>query len=344
MVGEKAVHTIAEKRDRADKLALPMFLLSAFFLVLLAGIVVTWVDIPRVVELAQAEAIDLEANPDAAPLTAEQLDANEEAIELAGSADKFGFWLFVALLCIWPLFWIEYIYNYETRKREDGSRIIPLQPLFACIIPPLRLGAASSAWDDRMWLPSLSWQHPGRDLSALLERIFTKPMLIIALLILPILLIEFAFKGLVQEYYWLRLVLHFATGFIWFAFAFEFIIMVSATDKKIAYVKKNWIDLAIILIPLVSFLRTLRVLRLAKLAKIQKIARLGRVYRVRSLGMKVMRAFMMFGLVNKILNITADKRLAKLNAELEERSIEMDELKKEITQLEEKIAAKPPVA
>jgi len=163
-------------------------------------------------------------------------------------------------------------------------------------------------------------------------------MLIIALLILPILLIEFVFKGAVQQHFWLRLVLHLATGFIWLAFAFEFIIMVSATDKKIAYVKKNWIDLAIILIPLISFLRTLRVLRLAKLAKIQKIARLGRVYRVRSLGMKAMRAMMMFGFINKILKITPEKRLVKLNAELQERSIEMDELKAEISELEESIA------
>lgn len=312
-----------DRREQADEFALPMFMLSVLFLVLLAGIVITWVDIPRVAELAK--------------INAAESTAIGEAVELADKADRIGQSLFIALLCIWPLFWLEYAYNYTVRKRKDGSRLIPLQPLFACVIPPLRLGTVSPAWDDRLWLPSLSWQHPGHELSSLLERIFGKPMLVIALLILPILLIEFVFKGAVQQHFWLRLLLHLATGFIWFAFALEFIIMVSASDKKFAYIKKNWIDLAIILIPLISFLRTLRVLRLAKLARMQKIARLGRVYRVRSLGMKAMRALMMFEVVNRILKISPQKRLAKLNAELEERTREIDELSTEIRDLEELI-------
>ncbi len=334
-----ALQKASERRDQADEFALPMFVFSIFFLVLLAGIVVTWVDIPRVAELAKIDAESLEAlSSDASNLEAHQA-AIDDAVNLANKANRIGQSFFIALLCIWPLFWLEYAYNYTTRKRKDGSRFIAVQPLLACLIPPLRLGSVSPAWDDRLWLPSLSWQHPGRELSTLLERIFSKPMLVIALLILPILLIEFVFKGAVQEYFWLRLLLHLATGFIWFAFTLEFIIMVSATDKKLTYIKKNWIDLAIILIPLISFLRTLRVLRLARLAKIQKIARLGRVYRVRSLGMKAMRAVMMFEVINRILKITPEKRLKKLNAELEERSLEMTELKSEIKALEDRVTA-----
>lgn len=329
------IQKITDRRDQADKFALPMFLFSVFFLFLLAGIVVTWVDIPRVAELAKIDAESLEVLAIDSLSTTSETVVIDEALQLVNSADRIGQSFFIALLSIWPLFWLEYAYNYSTKRRKDGSRQIPLQPLLACLIPPLRIGCVSPAWDNRLWLPSLSWQHPGRELSSLLERIFSKPMLLIALLILPILLIEFVFKGAVQQHFWLRLLLHLATGFIWFAFALEFIIMVSATDKKIAYIKKNWIDLAIILIPLISFLRTLRVLRLAKLAKIQKIARLGRVYRVRSLGMKATRAMMMFGMVNRILKITPEKRLAKLNAELEERSFEIDELKNEISALEE---------
>jgi len=332
------------RREQADEFAMPMFALSVIFLVLLAGIVITWVDIPRVAELAELDAQNIDSQSNQTPSTNAQItseqtaDALSDAVDLATTADRIGQSLFIALLCLWPLFWLEYAYNYTTRKRNDGSRIIPVQPLLACLIPPLRLGAVSAAWDDRIWLPSLSWQHPGRKLSTLLERIFGKPMLIIALLILPILLIEFVFKGAVQQHFWLRLVLHMATGFIWFAFALEFIIMVSASDKKLSYIKKNWIDLAIILIPLISFLRTLRVLRLAKLAKIQKIARLGRIYRVRSLGIKAMRALMMFEVINRILKISPQKRLAKLHAELEERTIEINELNEEIHDLEGTIA------
>jgi len=315
------------QREQADYLAFPMFMLSVVFLLLLAGIIITWVDIPRVAELAQLDTNDIQTQQ-------HQID---EALKLANSASYFGSTFFITLLILWPLFWIEFAYSYTTARNKEGARKTPIQPLLACLIPPLRLGKTSSAWDDRLWLPSLTWQHPGRELSALLTRIFGKPMLIIALLILPILLIEFVFKNAVQQYFWLRLTLHLATGFIWFAFTFEFIIMISATDKKLAHTKKNWIDLAIILIPFISFLRTLRVLRLAKLAKIQKIAKLGRVYRVRGLGMKAMRALMMFEFVNRLLRISPQKQLAKLKAQQEELSLEMADLDGQIAALEQRI-------
>jgi len=315
-------------REKADEFAFPMFGLSVLFLLLMAGIVVTWIDIPRVAELAQLDADEKVLDPAAV----------QEAIRMASSASQIGQYFLAALLIMWPLFWLEFAYSYVTTRNPDGSRKFQLQPLAACFIPPLRIGRVSPVWDSRMWLPSLSWQHPGRELSALLTRIFSKPMLVIALLILPILAIEFVFKGAIQQHFWLRLLLHIATGFIWFAFALEFIIMISATDKKLAYIKKNWIDLVIILIPLISFLRTLRVLRLAKLAKIQKIAKLGRVYRVRSLGTKALRALMMFGFINRLLRITPQKRLSKLKEQHNEQLLELAELEQEIAAVEQDIA------
>lgn len=313
------------RREQADEYALPMFVLSVIFLLLLAGIIVTWIDIPRVAELAQLDGGEQATDP----------VAIAEALKMADSAARVGQYLLAALLIMWPLFWLEFAFNRSTYRNKEGARQTQWQPLLACLIPPLRIGTVSPSWDGRMWLPSLTWQHPGRELSTLLTRIFSKPMLIIALLILPILAIEFVFKGAIQQHFWLRLLLHVATGFIWFAFALEFIIMISATDKKLAYIKKNWIDLAIILIPLISFLRTLRVLRLAKLAKIQKIAKLGRVYRVRSLGSKALRALMMFGLVNRILRITPQKRLNKLKDQHKERLLELAELENEIALVEQ---------
>lgn len=59
---------------------------------------------------------------------------------------------------------------------------------------------------------------------------------------------------------------------------------------------------------------------------------------MRSLGMKAMRALMMFKVVSRILKISPDKRLAKLNAELEERTLEIDELNTEISDLKNTIA------
>ncbi len=321
------MESTAKGREMADALASPMFLLSLVFLALLAGLVITWVDIPRVAELAQ---IDSSENPG-------NTSNISTSIEIANHANTIGKGLFVALLLLWPIFWIEYIAMARHARNEEGVRIIQLQRLFACLIPPLRLGAASFHWGNRIWLPSLSWQYPGRELSKSLEHVLGKRMLLVALLILPILLIEFAFKGLIQEYLWLRLVLHLATGFIWFAFTLEFIVMVGASDRKLDYIKRNWIDLAIILIPLISFLRTFRVLRLTRLAKVQKLARLSRVYRMRGLGAKALKALMMLGLVNRILRITPEKRLVKLRSELQLKEIEIEELRSEIAKTESQL-------
>lgn len=306
-------------KDRADAMAFPMFMLSVLFLGLLAGLIITLVDIPRVTELASL---------DNATKEIEQTDS------LQSYARPIGKWILITLLLLWPLFWIEYVLDAGTARDRMGARVIQWQRLLACVIPPLRIGAVSPHWGNRLWLPSLGWRSPGRTLSTLLEQRLSKPMLTIALLILPILAIEFIFSQLVQSYFWLRILLHIATGFIWFAFTLEFIVMISASKQKLNYVKKNWIDLAIILIPLISFLRSLRVLRLARLARIQKIARLSRIYRMRSLGTKALKALLLIGFVNRLLKITPEKRLAKLENELREREEDVAELKRQIQQIE----------
>ena len=320
----------AEHREQADLLAQLMFWLSTLFLGLLAAIIVTWIDIPGVVELATTEAEE----------SGSSSQSLVDALALAERAEKIGNHLLYFVLALWPLFWAEFIYSH---KRSNQTKLFGqggIQRIMACIVPPLRLGTTSPVWGNRLWLPGLSWQHPSRELSRLLGRIFSRPMLIIALLILPILLIEFVFKDTVNNHFWLRMLLHWCTGLIWFAFTFEFIILVSATDKKLAYIKKNWIDLAIILLPLISFLRSLRALRLARLAKVQKLAKLGRVYRMRGLGMKVLRALLLLEVVNRVLRITPEKRLTKLQELHTEKSEELAELQLEIDSLEQKIESK----
>ena len=45
---------------------------------------------------------------------------------------------------------------------------------------------------------------------------------------------------------------------IWTAFALEFVIMISVVERKLKYCVQHWIDLLVIVLPLVGFLRTLR--------------------------------------------------------------------------------------
>ncbi len=306
-----------------DRLAPLMFGLAVVFLGLLAGLIVTWVDIPRVVELSALESGDE--------------DISADMIRRLESADAIGHFITTWLLLLWPVFIAETVYHLTQAKAVKATRKQIGLRLAAACVPPLRLGTPSSAWSGQVWLPYLSWVHPSKLTTLTLTRFFGKPMIAIALLILPVLLLEYGFKSYVANHVWLQTVIHVATGFIWFAFTFEFILMVSVTDKKLKYIKTNWIDLAIILLPLISFLRSIRALRLAKLAKVQQLAKMSRIYRMRGLGMKLFRALMLFEVVNRLLRITPEKRLAKLESLREEHLEELAELDEEIASIKQRI-------
>jgi len=312
------------RHRHVDEILAPiMFCLAIFFLIILAALIVAWVDIPRVAELA---AVESSVNA-----------VSSQMQDTLKAAQHIGHYLFTTLLLLWPVFIAEALYHAFRAKHTHADRKHIYMRLACAALPPLRLGTASTAWGGRLWLPILSWQLPGKRLSKTLMRFFGKPMIAIALLILPILLLEFVFKSLIAEHRWLQLLIHTATGFIWFAFTVEFILMVSAADKKLRYVKKNWIDLAIILLPLISFLRSIRALRLAKLAKVQQLAKMGRVYRMRGLGMKLFRALLLFEVVNRVFRVTPEKQLAKLELEREEQLEELEELDLEIAELKQAI-------
>ena len=307
--------------NAAEKLAKPMFCLSLVFLVLLAGLVVAWVDVL----------------PD--PVDKELISAAQSAAVFSDDfwqhpALQTGYLLLGLLLVIWPLFLIEALYvRWLSKGRPDESNRKRGLDWFCVVCPPLRLGKSIPAKSGQIWLPRMGWRSPGKALHKELERIFSKPMLIVALLILPVLLIEFRFPEILQTTLWLKLLLSITMGLIWCAFTYEFIVMVSSTNKKLAYVKKNWIDLAIILLPLISFLRSLRIVRAAKLArfaKIQQLTKMGRVYRMRGMLAKTIRAFLVLELVHRILKTSPEKRLGKLLAQVEDKQDELRELRQQV--------------
>lgn len=325
-----------EHQAKASRLAPFMFSLSALFVILLGALIVLWVDVPRVAELSAVGGI--ESTVDGA-LNPDQIAALIRADELVKQADPLARLIRFTLLFLWPLFWLEFFYSWRLTGPPSAIKHGKLFRILACAVPPLRIAAPSAAHGGEIFLPDWGWQLPGKDLHESLEKAFGKPMLIIALLILPVLLFQFGLSSLVDENRWLQILLHVCTGFIWCAFSIEFLIMLSATDKRFAYVKTHWIDLAIILLPLLSFLRSLRVLRLARLAKVQKLAKMGRVFRLRGLAMKVMRALMLLGFINRLLGITSKKRLARLQALHAQQVEELADLQEEIDELEAEIAS-----
>lgn len=311
-------------RRISGRTAVPMFGLSVLFLFCMAVLVVLWVDVPGLVAPEEASPTST-VTPAPADAPDQSLTGQIERVTLA------------TMLVLWPFFAFEAAFHWLTRPWKDGMRRYQVASLFFCICPPLRMCARSPELGDRLWLPSLGWRKADRHLRRRLEHAFSMPMLFIALMILPVLAVEFWLKDEVARWSWLRLLLHVSTGTIWFAFAGEFILMVSVAERKWQYVKSNWVDLAIVLLPLFSFLRSLRLVRatrLAKLARVQRLTQLARVYRLRGIGMKLLRALILLELFHRLLGTKPERRLEKLRQELSYRQSEIDHLQQEIARME----------
>lgn len=325
------------RRRIAARLAPPMFGASLFFLAGLATLVALWSDLPRFPE----RVLESSAAPFAAAATSD-LAADAPLPADSSSATRLQFAVIAALLAVWPLFWIEFLTNLALRPWDRSERSFHLFGFVCCLFPPLRMGARSPDLGRCLWLPGLGWQQANDRLRSELLRHFSIPMLAIAMLILPVLATEFFLKEQVENSPGLRIGLQISTGVIWLAFAAEFIVMISVAEQKLSYCKEHWIDLAIILLPLVSFLRSLRILRatkVAKVARVQQLSKMARVYRLRGLTTKTLRALLLLELVHRAFGNSPEKRLGRLRKQHTRMTRELRELERQMEHLEAQQAA-----
>ena len=238
-------------------------------------------------------------------------------------------WLFIVL---WLVIFVESIVGYW--RTADYSWHAAGRLLLICLIPPYRLALATHPAGKCIWLPVLGWQEVDRYLFDRLDRGFSIPMLLIALLIIPILGIELFGANYIPTYPSLGILLDFGTSVIWLAFAFEFILMSAIAEAKFRYIAKNWINLAIILLPLIAFLRGFRIVRLLRLGKATKVLK---TYRLRGLGMRAWRGVVTLELIELLLYRRPESRLARLKAKLQDHEHDLEILRHRIRSLEEEI-------
>ncbi|MCO8124861.1 potassium channel protein [Stieleria sp. TO1_6] len=308
-----------------------MFTLAVVYLVCVAFLVVIWVDVPNLQERARNIIHRSEA----------------EHTHLVGGVDVHSDRgiddvVLVVMAGVWCVVWVEAGIHWCTRPWNREMRRHHLYSLLFCLCPALRMCARSPEMNGRIWLPGMGWRRGGRRLQRQLERHFSVPMMIIALLIMPILITEFFLKDQVAAYGWLRMLMHIGTGVIWFAFAAEFILMVSIAEKKLDYCKEHWIDLAIVILPLIWFLRSLslaRMLRVADMVRIQQLTNVARAYRLRGTALKAFRVLILFDLTERILRISDDRKIEKLETELAELDKRSRFLRQKIAKLKYKESA-----
>jgi voltage-gated potassium channel len=243
--------------------------------------------------------------------------------------------LFWGLVLTWPVFVLEGVLRLAVCRRPGMSPWRRVAAFVAvCLFPPLRMGGRAYADAEKIWLPGLGWSHVDHHLRNRLERFFSVPMIVVALMVVPFLAMEYFWLERVRADFVLSLVLDIGTSVIWLAFAVELIVMVSVADGMALYCLYHWIDVAIVFLPLVDFLPILRLLRIAGLFEFEQVGRLGRVYRLRGLISRGWRAILLLEMFHRLLGHYREKRLARLKKLLAAREEELADLRAEVAELE----------
>jgi hypothetical protein len=145
-------------------------------------------------------------------------------------------------------------------------------------------------------------------------------MVILTLLVLPVLGAELTGGETLENHPRMALATHLTTCVIWIGFTMEFLWMIAAAPDKLAYSLKNWINLVIILLPLVAFLRVLNAFRFTRMLRAGKLLC---AYRLRGLWARLWRVALLFNILERLQQrdpakycAILEKRIADLEAEL----------------------------
>lgn len=201
---------------------------------------------------------------------------------------------------------------------------------WSVLVPPLRLGARDHLEGRYMWLPGWNWQLVDRKLESRLRAVFSLPLMGMAFLVLPLVVIELFWAEALEAHPAWKLALDITTSVIWMAFVFEFVLQLSATKRKWGYAFRNWIDVIVILLPLLAFLRGAR---LARLVRLNQLSRTARVYRVRGLVVRAWRALAALELVEKLVWRNKTALIARLEEQVADRELEIHQLRDRIVKL-----------
>ncbi|MEX2595056.1 MAG: hypothetical protein WD426_19995 [Anditalea sp.] len=236
---------------------------------------------------------------------------------------------------IYVIGWLLYLLDYITvlvLAGKNKNKLAASEFIFrflALIFPPFRLASRHIQKVELTWLPFYGWCKGNEGLLKHLKQRFSIPMIIIALLIIPVLLVEWKFyeevSALLQAdlSFWLDIV----QAFIWMAFAFEFILMFSISNDKKDYIIQNWIDVLIILLPFIAFIRSLKIVRIAR------ITHLTRGYKLRGLLMKARQGFIFASFFYRILTLRPGFQIKNLKKKLEKNQKEREKIEEDLVEL-----------
>jgi hypothetical protein len=241
---------------------------------------------------------------------------------------------------IWVVFVLEAVLRFQLRDRARP----PWRPLAAAVacalVPPVRMGCRGRMLPDHIWLPTVGWRRIDNHLRNQLERFFSVPMILFALMVLPLFVLENYWAHEVHEQPWLALGVDIGTSVIWLAFTVELVLMVAVSDRPVRYCLVHWIDVAIVVLPAFEELPLLRVLRLGRVLRLDELLRLGRLYRLRGLTARAWRAVLLLQIVQRLTGRSEESRRRQLQELMLAKEEELAELRREIVKLDARIERK----
>ncbi|MCE9564955.1 MAG: hypothetical protein K8U57_23215 [Planctomycetes bacterium] len=252
------------------------------------------------------------------------------------------------LLIIWPLFIVEVLWGVVRRDRSQPISTVIRRAALVCLVPPWRMALPDSR-TGLIWLPRMGWHPHGKELSERLEHAFAGPMVLVALMILPVLGLEYFRSSDVQSTPELSIALDVGIAVIWVAFAMEFIIKTSAHPKPSSFAMEHWLDLAIVVLPLLEFVLTkghvgalARLVRAGQALSPAQLARMERLYRLRGVAAEGWHALLLLDFIARMLGHTPEKRIKQIGERIVELENEISELRHDARSLEERLASTQP--
>ncbi len=233
-------------------------------------------------------------------------------------------WAAIALEALWAL-----------RKGRAAAPGAARRALLVCLIPPCRVSVCPEAPDTMVWIPGRGWRRRSDALFDELERRAALPMLWAALLVIPVVTVEFLLHDHAAEYPRLALGLHFVNALIWFCFALEFAAMLPLARRRKQYCARHWLSIVIILLPGLGFLRALRLFStLGAAGSVQFL----RAWRFRVLMARALRVALFFNIAERFMRLRPETFLPVLRQRRERKADELRRLDEEIRLMEERLA------
>lgn len=234
-------------------------------------------------------------------------------------------WFVPLMAGLWALVVLEAVAGLRAAPDAWSARWRRLA--LVALLPPLRMTMATRTPEGWLWLPSVGWRRTGPATTERLEQRLALPMVVLTLLVLPVLGVELGAGEALEKRPGVAMAVHLATALIWTGFTAEFIWMLSATSEKLFYCLRHWINLVIILLPLVAFLRILNAFRFGRMLRAGKLLR---AYRMRTLFSRLWSLAVVFDIMERL----EQRNPAKYCAGLEKR---ISGLEAEVARLREKL-------